>query len=425
MPRVYVVGCGLAGLACAVRLAGDGVPVTVFEAAERAGGRCRSFFDSKLQCEIDNGNHILMSANVDALDYLNIIEARDTLIWPDTAEFAFTDLKTGQRWTVRPNHGKVPWWVFAPGRRIPDVKLREYWSIFRLASANRMQSVSECVGESGELFRRFWIPLTNSVMNTSPHEASARLLWSVLRKTFVLGEEWCRPLVVREGLSATFVDPALRFLRRHRAEIHFRKRLRGIESTAAMVNALQFADHRLELREDDIVVIAVPASTAAGIDSGLSAPTETRPILNAHVRIPNGAVNARDTAIIGVVGGITQWIFIRGDVVSVTASSAEAVINRPNFELERDIWKEIADVLELDPRLPHTIRIIKERNATIAHTPYQLGLRHAAETSRKNMFLAGDWTDTGLPATLDGAIRSGYAAARKVSVRLRKGVARE
>ena len=89
MGQVHVIGAGLAGLSCALRLAQAGQTVTVYEAAGHAGGRCRSFFDEKFGCLINNGNHLVMNANTQALAYLDSIGSRNTLIGPPQAAFPF------------------------------------------------------------------------------------------------------------------------------------------------------------------------------------------------------------------------------------------------------------------------------------------------------------------------------------------------
>src|SRR5665811_869793 len=113
MPRsVHIIGAGLAGLATAVRLVEQGARVTLYEATNQAGGRCRSYLDPVLGITIDNGNHLLLSGNKAALGYLETIGARDRLIGPSTASFPFIDLATRERWTLRANNGRLPWWIF-------------------------------------------------------------------------------------------------------------------------------------------------------------------------------------------------------------------------------------------------------------------------------------------------------------------------
>src|SRR5476651_967849 len=119
---VHIVGAGLAGLAAATRLSAAGVKVTLHESANQAGGRCRSYHDPALDMMIDNGNHLVLSGNASALAYLEDIGARDHLIGPPHAAFPFIDLATNERWTLRPNDGLVPWWIFDRRRRVPGTR---------------------------------------------------------------------------------------------------------------------------------------------------------------------------------------------------------------------------------------------------------------------------------------------------------------
>ena len=124
---VHVVGAGLAGLSAAVSLVERGARVIVHEAAKQAGGRCRSYYDPTLGLTIDNGNHLLLSGNTSALGFMRTIGApASALSGPDEAAFPFADLKTGERWTLRPNAGRVPWWVLQASRRVPGTSARDY-----------------------------------------------------------------------------------------------------------------------------------------------------------------------------------------------------------------------------------------------------------------------------------------------------------
>ena len=198
MAIFHVVGAGLAGLAAAIGLCQRGHRVALYEAAEQAGGRCRSYHDRTLGRVIDNGNHLLLSGNRSALAYLAAIGASDSLIGPCEASFPFLDLASGKRWVVRPNRGRLPLWMAWPSRRVIDTRLGDYLSgNWRLAHARADQTVADCLDPASPLWRPFWEPLARAVLNTPPEQGSARLLWAALRESFAKGGRGPRPLIAR------------------------------------------------------------------------------------------------------------------------------------------------------------------------------------------------------------------------------------
>src|SRR5437870_9164240 len=164
--RVHVVGAGLARLAAAVRLAAEGRSVQLHEAAPHAGGRCRSYFDAELGCRIDNGNHLLLAGNRAVLDYLERIGALGSLEGPPEAVFPFVDAATGERWTVRPNSGALPWWVLRAKRRVPQTRARDYLAAWALRRADPSVTIAAALDSRQRLFRRLWEPLAVAALNT-------------------------------------------------------------------------------------------------------------------------------------------------------------------------------------------------------------------------------------------------------------------
>lgn len=409
---VHVVGAGLAGLSTAVSLAAAGRPVTIYEAAAQAGGRCRSYEDARLGCRIDNGNHLLLSGNKATRRYLKATGAGNALIGPDRACFPFLDVRNGRRWSFRPGAGKIPWWIFDKRRRVPGAPAWRYLSALRIAFAGAESTVRETVGNSGVLFERLWEPLAVAALNTSASTGAARLLWPVLRETFARGEEACRPLVARHGLSEAFVEPALRMLRGTGADIRFKKRLQAIEYREGRARALDFGAETTPLEAADSVVLAVPPTAAAALVPGLTVPEQSNPIVNVHFLLSRPADLAPELPFLGLIGGTAQWLFVRGRIASVTVSAGSDLVHETAEVLAERTWRDVAKALTLDPTVLPRYRIVKEKRATMAQTPSQVRRRPATACGYRNLFLAGDWIDTGLPATIESAIRSGENAAR-------------
>ncbi len=408
--RVFVVGGGVAGLAAATAAAEAGRQVFLFEAAPRPGGRCRTFHDVTLDADIDNGNHLLLSANTDALRYLQRIEALETVeMLPP--HIPFLDSATGARWIVDFSGGRVPWWVFKPSRRVPGTRLRDYWASRKLWDASLGATVQSRLGGTGPLYERFWKPLAVSVLNTAPDEAAADLLLPVLRESVFRGGDACQPIVARRGLGYSFAEPALDYVTRNGGHAAMSTRVKGLERSGDAAISVSVDGESVPLLPEDSVVLAVPPQIAASMLPGLIVPNDHRPILNVHFRLPPASSNVR---ILGLVGGLAEWIFVRNDIASVTVSAAGAIVDEAAEQLGKRFWPEVARALGLPETDMPPCCVIKEKRATIAQTPDQIAKRPGTRTPLRNVLLAGDWTDTGLPATIEGAIRSGHAAAETI-----------
>jgi len=403
---VHIVGAGVAGLAAAVRLAQRGVRVAVHESAGQAGGRCRSYHDAQLGMSIDNGNHLLLSGNHATLAYLKAIGAAHRLPPPEAAAFPFIDLKTRERWTLRFNDGRIPWWVFDKTRRIPGTGPTDYLALARLLLPGS-GTVADRVPANGVVYDRLVEPLIVAALNTDPAEASAALAAAVIRETLAAGGRACRPLIARDGLSPTLIEPALAALDKLGSPVRFNHRLRELKTADHAITGLDFGDDVIAVEPSDAVVLAVPPVVATDLVPGLAAPTEFRAIVNAHFRVDPPA---DFPPMIGLINATTEWIFAFPGRLSVTISAADRLLDAGRDELASTIWRDVAAVAGLPGELPPW-QIVRERRATFAATPQQNSRRPQAATRYGNLFLAGDWTATGLPATIEGAIRSGNRAA--------------
>ncbi len=413
---IHIIGGGLAGLSAALKLSARGDRVVVHEATAFAGGRCRSYHDAAIGMTIDNGNHLLLSGNHAAMDFLRDVGAAGKLIGPAHAEFNFIDLASRARWTLRFNDGRLPFWIFDNNRRVPGTRALDYLALAKLLRPAPGQSVGEVIACEGTLYKRLVEPLLLAALNIDPPRGAARLAAAIVRETLGAGGLACRPLIARDGLGPTLVEPALAALTARGADVRLEHQLRGLRFADSRVEALDFGGETVPLGTDDAVVLAVPPYAAAALVSGLEVPTEFRAIVNAHFRIepPPGA-----PPILGVLNGTVEWIFTFAGRVSVTISAGDRLLDTPRETLAKTIWSEVAAATGLPAVLPGGAippwQIVRERRATFAATPAQDARRPGPVTRWRNLVLAGDWTDTGLPATIEGAIRSGQRAAKIIS----------
>jgi hydroxysqualene dehydroxylase len=306
----------------------------------------------------------------------------------------------------------VPLWIFDSKRRVPGTHALDYVAMAPLLWGGADKTVGETIACKGTLYSGLVEPLLLAALNIDPPQGSAKLAAAVIRETLGAGGRACRPLIARDGLAPTLIEPALEHLRGSGVVIRLEHQLRTMRFEDNRVAALDFGDETVTLAGADAVILAVPPYAAAALVPGLSAPNAFRAIVNAHFRV---APPLGQPPILGVLNATTQWIFAFPGRLSVTVSAGDALLDTPREQLARTIWAEVAQASAilaqpLPPELPPW-QIVRERRATFAATVEQDRRRPGAQTAWRNLLLAGDWTDTGLPATIESAIRSGNRAA--------------
>jgi squalene-associated FAD-dependent desaturase len=418
MNQVHVIGAGLAGLSAALSLSSAGRQVILHEAGPAAGGRCRSYYDKELGLRIDNGNHLLLSGNHAARAYIAETGAEDAFQVRDHAAFPFLDLNTGQRWTVRPNKGRIPWWILQARRRVPDTRLSDYIAMANIVRTRDDRSVADSM-RRGRLYWRLLEPLAIAALNTPSRDGLARLLGAVMRETLMVGGRACIPLLPKLGLSEALIDPAIATLRARGAEIRFSSRIAGLTMQDGRAIALRGHDGPIPLDPDATVVLAVPPWIATDLLPGLVAPKAFEAILNIHfLHAADATGPLGEAGFVGLISGTAEWVFMKPGHVSVTISAANAMVDEAAGAIASRVWADVVDAIGLPAAAKQAMppyRVVKEKRATFAATAEQDARRPKTRTAlASNLALAGDWTDTGLPATIEGAIRSGRTAANVV-----------
>jgi hypothetical protein len=297
---------------------------------------------------------------------------------------------------------------------VPGTRLREYPSLLRLRRVRGDATVAALLGGT-MLYKRLVEPVAVAALNTRPEHALARLLARVVAETLFLGGTFCVPSFPRVGLSESLVDPALTWLRARGARLQFGRRVAALRIDDNRVTGADTVDGPIAWEAGDSMILAVPPWVAASLLPGLSAPDQFESVLNTHFVLPAAQGETQGATLgaagfIGLIGGTAEWIFAKSGIVSVTISAANHMVDEPPDAIAAKVWRDVRMVLDLPEPMP-PVRVVKERRATFAATAEQERRRPGPRTSLANLALAGDWTDTGLPATIESAIRSGRTAA--------------
>lgn len=452
MKRCVVIGGGIAGLAAALRLSSFDCSVTVLDAAPALGGRVRSFTDRPSGQEIDNGQHVLMGCCTAALQFL--AEASSP---PEGLQrlrgfalpFAHLD---GRRSMLQAGSLPHPLSLAQALLRYDMLSFAARLRVFRLAMGLKglwqkrlarldRRSAVEWLrrrGQKEEEIQSFWRPVLLATMNTEPEDASAKLFAVVLKEIFLGSASAADMLLPTTGLSRLFIDPA-------RVELERRGGVLRSSAGATSVDIRHFEGETLVsgVRCDgrqipaDVVVSAIPpwafsrlaltydgaaeselsrtslaAAVLPGLDLEAFRPSE---ILSVHVWLRRDLGPAPMT---GLLGTTLQWVFSKGETepgvfhYSCTVSSARGDETDDERALHAMLVRELR-LLDAELRDEDILRLlpIREKRATFVPRPGLEALRPKARTSISGFYLAGDWTDTRFPATIEGAVRSGFIAA--------------
>ncbi len=435
--HAVVIGAGFAGVAAAVDLARRGARVTLVEARRQGGGRASSFVDAESGETIDNGQHVFMGCYTATRDLLGTL-GTDHLVRFQKS-LALSMVEPGGR-AVRlscpplpaPAHlvaGLLAWKGITWADRL--ALLRSARALSRAAAPHlTVEGWLDALRQTANLRDRFWRPLAVAALNEDTKIAAASLLSAVLAEAFAGGAAGSGLGIAAAGLSDLYVGPAERFLNERGGAC-----LAGAPAERIVVAGGRACTVVLRGGESilcDAVVLAVP-HTAAGrllpeeavrADERLARLDElgASAVVSVNLWLDR---RVTDLGFFGLVGGTIQWVFnkealydpaaAKGRYLACVVSAASDLSRRSNDEIAAAAQEEIRRYLPA-ARGARVLRsmVVREKQATFSGRPEVLALRPPARTAIPNLALAGDWTDTGLPGTIEGAVRSGYAAAKAV-----------
>lgn len=435
MKHVVIIGAGYAGAAAAVACATAGARVTLLEATDRLGGRASSFIDAETGAELDNGQHLMIGAYASTFDLLNTL-GTFSLLTPQSA-FGVTFVHAGGRRTTLGAWSLLSGAAGFLGGILTSSHLSFSERFALLRGAARMRTVHHHAIESLTITQlldmldqppalrgKFWTPFVLAVMNNTPDRAAATLLVEVVRRVFFTTRDAARLMLPAVGLS-DLLAPLPQWLAARGSELRLSCAAAAIASDGEGTRVVLQSGEQLFC---DAVISAVPPHRLRLLLSPDDRARTPFSVLDAYEYSPIITVTCAfdrpvmNELFLGSTDTTVQWIFNRtaitrrtdgGQTVAMVISAAPAFA-----ELSID---EIRDhcLSELRVLLPATAgatvrwsKVIKEKRATFVCTPSIEGRRPGPATAMRNVYLAGDWTHTGLPATIEGAALSGVSAAR-------------
>ena len=437
---VIVIGGGLSGLAAAVDLSARGYEVEVLEQRGKFGGRAYSYFDRKSGAIVDNGQHLLMGCFQNTKRFLKMIGSFDKLSVQNNLEVTFYHPEKGFV-SFRCSRLPRPFHVIAGLLNLRTLSLRDR---FRLLSVLRevafrgehskswdSKTVDEWLTElnqSEDCKKYFWNVVATATLNDNPKRASAALFARVLREAFLNGRESSVLMIPKVGLSDLYVEEAHRYIEAHGGKV----------SNYARVTRVIFSRGKafgVELNTGRHVAGKAVISSVPLFDLRTILPKNFDSLSREWKSldsIPTSAIvtinlwldrEVMDRDFVSLLDSPIQWVFNKGRIFSKgqwEGSYLSCVISGAgemlSWEKERLVKLALDEVGKVytearTAKLLHSV-VVKEKRATLSSSPAMQRYRLPARTSWENFFLAGDWTDTGLPATIESAVKSGFTAAR-------------
>jgi len=418
--KVIVIGGGFAGLTAAAYLVNKNYKVTLLEASPKLGGRAYSFLDKETNSVLDNGQHILMGCYHYTLEFLSLIGAKENFSIQKRLEVNFVEegfqvkqLKAFPFfYPVNLLIGLLNYQAISFKDRIRLLKVFFKLPFYNSNKFSRI-TVSEWLEkekQSQENQNAFWKILAVGALNTSIEKASAKIFIDILKQIFLEGNKAATIILPKYGLSESYCKNAEEFITKNGGEISLSEFVEKI-----IIKDEQAAEIRTSKKiysDFDFVVSAIPSfalKRIIGEENKILFPEfQYSSILNIHLWLKKNVI---PDGFYGLINSPLHWVFNKGSHLNIVISDADELVNKSDEELLAIARVEMKKFFLLDPELITGCKIIKEKRATFIPSNDSLDKRPSQKTPIKNLILAGDWVDTGLPSTIESAVKSGKVAA--------------
>ncbi|PJA98678.1 MAG: hypothetical protein CO128_06080 [Ignavibacteriales bacterium CG_4_9_14_3_um_filter_30_11] len=418
MKKCIVIGGGIAGLTSAVYLSKSGIKTEVIESKNKLGGRAYSIKDRENKTVIDNGQHILMGCYKETLKFISLINASDNFFYQRQLFIPFINSNSEIHY-LEATKLFYPLNLFIGLLNHSFLNFSEKISLttffIKLAFSKNVDlnklTVEEwliCEKQNENIRKTFWEIICVGTLNSGTKNASAQIFKDILKKMFLDGNFSSTLIIPQKGLSETYCQPANNYINKMGNKISLNENIIELKIENNSVTKI-ITDKRI-IEDFDFVISAVPLTALTKFYSGdeiKNISLEYSCIISIHIWLK---INKLKNKFYGLINSPIHWVFNHDDHITLVISDANYLIKKSNDEIIDMCFAELKKYIKTKREDIIDYKIIKEKSATFIPNVENLNKRQTTKTKINNLFLAGDWTDTGLPATLEGAVISGKKA---------------
>jgi squalene-associated FAD-dependent desaturase len=425
MKHCIVVGGGFAGLSASVYLADEDLKITLLEASPKLGGRAYSLFNKENNSYYDNGQHIMMGCYDETIAFLRKINSIDKLVFQESLSISFVQ-RGGKINKLSAPKDFFPLNLlfaimnykvlrFRDRLKIVDVFLDLLCDYSDNLKTKTVKEWLDSKNQSENNNKAFWDIIVAGALNTTSEKASAELFSEILKRIFLTDNLSSTIIIPGTDLSNLYIEDAVNFISARKGIIKLNERVIAVLTENDKI--VKIKTNKNIYADFDFLVIAIPTHAIEKIDfPNSSKPNIPKlnysPILNVYFWLN---VNPFNQKFYGLIDSKIHWLFNHGNYISMTASSADELIGFENDDIKTIFLSEIEKFFPIfKSEFVNGSKIIKEKKATFIPDIASNKIRKDICLPFNNLFLAGDWINTGLPSTIESAVLSGRMAANYV-----------